>query len=503
MTSAPELARLARLASGDPEAALLQLLRLLCEQLGLQHAVLGRIRGDVHTIDLAVTAGVGRARALEADRPVTDSWCAHVPAAGTLVVADVEDRPDLHALPVTAALGIGCYVGTVVRGVDGRELGVLGVAGSTSRTDLDDRDLAVLEALSEVVGELYPALLRDREARLSSPQLVPAQLVPAQRTAADLVGLAGVVSGADGVEGLTRPLLDALHDLSGIASTYLTVVHAERDVQEIRYARNTKEGFALPEGLHVPWGDTLCKRALDEGRACTTDVPAVWADSGAAAALGIVTYVSVPVRLSDGRVWGTLCGADDVAHADAPDHLPTLALFARLIAGEVERTAVVAAERAAAARARKDAETDALTGCSSRRTVQPWLDAALSSCSPDQVVALTYVDVDRFKQVNDGLGHAAGDQLLAQLGERLRTASREGDLVARLGGDEFVVAARLPRVAAAGLLARVRSAGSFPLLTATGAVQVRCSVGLAVSDDALDLLAAADVAMYADKPAQA
>ena len=93
----------------------------------------------------------------------------------------------------------------------------------------------------------------------------------------DIRRVAEAVDNASDLETLTRPLLEALHDVTGMASTYLTVVHEERDVQEIRYSNNTLDGFALPEGLDVPWSDTLCKRALDEGRACTTDVPDVWA----------------------------------------------------------------------------------------------------------------------------------------------------------------------------------------------------------------------------------
>ncbi len=480
MSSAPQLAQLARLAAGDPQTALVTLLRLACEQLGMERAVLGRISGGTHTIHLSVHVTEGRAPELEGDHPAGTTWCSRVPSDRPLVVRD-DAGPAL-----ASALDLRCYAGTVVRAVDGRELGVLGVASSTPVTRLDDRDLGVLEALAEVVGELYPALLRP-----------PTSAVPAPRRPTDLGGLADVVTAAPDLEGLTRPLLDALHEMSGIASTYLTVVHEEQDEQEIRFSHNTKDGFALPEGLHVPWGDTLCKRALDEGRACTTDVPAVWGDSEAAAALGIVTYVSVPVRLSDGQVWGTLCGADDVAHSDAADHLPTLSLFARLIAGEVERNAVVDRERARAAQARQDADTDVLTGCTTRRTVALWLFAAQAACTPDEVVALTYVDVNSFKQVNDTLGHATGDAVLAELGTRLRTVARDGDLVARLGGDEFVVAARLPRTAAAGLLRRVRDAGRFRL---PDGPEVACATGMATSDDGPDLLGAADVAMYRDKP---
>ena len=98
--------------------------------------------------------------------------------------------------------------------------------------------------------------------------------------------------------------------MTGLASTYLTVVHTDDELQEIRYALNTRDDFELPEGMFVPWEDTLCKRALDEDRPCTTDVPAVRGDHDAARSLGLQVYISVPVERPDGKLWGTLCAAD-------------------------------------------------------------------------------------------------------------------------------------------------------------------------------------------------
>lgn len=70
-------------------------------------------------------------------------------------------------------------------------------------------------------------------------QMLDAPAVPAPRRAvADLAGVADAVSGARDVEQLSRPLLDALHDLTGLASAYLTVIHEDEDVQEIRYSRS-------------------------------------------------------------------------------------------------------------------------------------------------------------------------------------------------------------------------------------------------------------------------
>jgi diguanylate cyclase (GGDEF)-like protein len=83
---------------------------------------------------------------------------------------------------------------------------------------------------------------------------------------------------------------------------------------------------------------------------------------------------------------------------------------------------------------------DPLTGLPNRILFQSRLDASLTPGSmPPGGVALLFCDLDGFKQVNDGYGHAAGDELLMAVGERLRACVRETDLVARMGGDEFTV----------------------------------------------------------------
>jgi diguanylate cyclase len=347
------------------------------------------------------------------------------------------------------------------------------------------RDGQVIQGLGDVIAPLVCALSAS---------------VPVPRRAPDLATVADAVSAAQDVEHLSRPLLDALHDLTGLASSYLTVIHEDDEVQEIRYSRNTRPGFALPEGLHVPWRDTLCKRALDEGRPCTADVPDVWGDSEAAAALGIQVYVSVPVALSDDRVWGTLCAADS-EQADAVDeHLPTMRLFARLIAAQVEQAAAVAAERQLAEQARAEAATDPLTRCSTRRVVEPWLTAALATLKPDEVV-LAIRRRRPLQSVNDELGHAAGDAVLAEVGRRMHVAAQPGDLVARLGGDKFFAAAKLPRPMAQIVADRYRETLQLAVEWAGRPLEVDMSVGFAVSDghDAPSLVAAADASMYGAK----
>ena len=98
--------------------------------------------------------------------------------------------------------------------------------------------------------------------------------------------LADTLTTATSLEGLVRPLLELLEVASGLESTYMTTIDETVGVQHVLYSRNSRS-LIIPEGLTVPWGDTLCKRALEEGRSYTDDVAGCWGDSDAAQALGV------------------------------------------------------------------------------------------------------------------------------------------------------------------------------------------------------------------------
>jgi diguanylate cyclase (GGDEF)-like protein/PAS domain S-box-containing protein len=119
--------------------------------------------------------------------------------------------------------------------------------------------------------------------------------------------------------------------------------------------------------------------------------------------------------------------------------------------------------------------------------------------------AVLFLDLDHFKSVNDGLGHAAGDDLLVQTARRLQTCLREGDTLARLGGDEFTVLVDDVKgvVDAEAVAERIRLATSLPFQLGPNEVFSTVSVGIAVSSAAYgrheDLLLDADTAMYRAK----
>jgi diguanylate cyclase (GGDEF)-like protein len=120
---------------------------------------------------------------------------------------------------------------------------------------------------------------------------------------------------------------------------------------------------------------------------------------------------------------------------------------------------------------------------------------------------LLFLDLDHFKQVNDELGHAAGDELLIAVARRLREVVREGDTVARLGGDEFtLILNRIREPAnAAAIAGKILAALVRPLVIAGRELRVGVSIGIAVFPDHGEkieaLLEAADHAMYRAKKA--
>ena len=254
-----------------------------------------------------------------------------------------------------------------------------------------------------------------------------------------MIQLAEWIPAARTLEELTRPLLEMLQAVTGLESTYLTTIDEAGGVQHILFANNSSQ-MQIPEGLSVPWGDTLCKRALGEGRAYTDNVAECWGDSDAARELGIRTYLSRPVRTDSGGLYGTLCAASARSVPMSADAERVLGMFSHLIGQHVEREQLLERLQQANAQLSNYALTDALTGLPNRRSLSLELGRMLARAQRDHSrLHVAFVDLDGFKAINDQYGHDAGDRFLAEMATRLSNGLRAGDLVARLGGDEFVV----------------------------------------------------------------
>ena len=479
--------------------------------------------------------------------------------------------------------------------------------------------------------------------------------------------LAGFVAGANSIEDLTRPMLRLIQQLTGLESTYLTSINFPAGVQRIEYVLNAGK-LQLPESLEVPWYDTLCKRALESGRFITSDVAATWPDSAAAKALGLQTYMSVPVVDAVGEVCGTLCGASSqqLGLQDRPELLQILQLCAELISVQWARDRQQQSILLRASRAERELSTvkllaavsdfavaaqslplaveqvadlmrqsgqwqhiftfsagaeqqrlwqetapaaeleswlsladlsvtgsniqvlpgatcppqfsgsyssllniydaqgvvagllvisandhltgelqlmlsgigntlsllatrlqehqqlsdlneqltyharhDALTGLPNRRYLLEELERLIARGNRQQLgFYLIFVDLDKFKQINDQFGHETGDEFLRQVGQRLSECLRKGDFVARQGGGEFVMlcqAQEISKEQAQLLVNRIRQTCSGVYSLGTHKVLYHGpSIGTVSwhSGDSRELdllLSLADVAMYQDK----
>src|ERR1035437_4677395 len=151
---------------------------------------------------------------------------------------------------------------------------------------------------------------------------------------------------------------------------------------------------------------------------------------------------------------------------------------------------------------RLTAATDELTGLANRRAL--YAEGAALVEPGRRRHALLMLDLDKFKEVNDSLGHRAGDQLLVQVGARLHACLRDGDLLARLGGDEFAVLLEdAGHDEATDVAIKLCAALDEPFAVEDIALHSSVSVGVALfPDDGLDLstlLRKADIAMYKAK----
>jgi diguanylate cyclase (GGDEF)-like protein/PAS domain S-box-containing protein len=154
----------------------------------------------------------------------------------------------------------------------------------------------------------------------------------------------------------------------------------------------------------------------------------------------------------------------------------------------------------------QQANYDTLTGLANRSLLNQRLQHAIASAAGyDARLAVVFVDLDRFKYINDSLGHHVGDELLRTMAERLKRNVRESDTVARLGGDEFVllIGGHRDPEAVAAVLERMLADIAQPWKSPLGDLNITCSIGVALfPDDGMTadvLLKHADSAMYRAK----
>ena len=188
------------------------------------------------------------------------------------------------------------------------------------------------------------------------------------------------------------------------------------------------------------------------------------------------------------------------------DEMPVMAAWLAIgcVLAGIARTAVTFSEIRSLHEVRQQARTDELSGLPNRRALLEGAQRMLDDATAARPAALLLLDLDGFKEVNDSLGHHAGDQLLRQVGPRLSEALGDGELLGRLGGDEFAVL--LPQASledAQKRAERFRELILQPFTVEDIRLHVGVSIGVATAPvpaaTVAELLRCADVAMYAAK----
>ena len=216
--------------------------------------------------------------------------------------------------------------------------------------------------------------------------------------------------------------------------------------------------------------------------------------------LNAESYVGVPLVNSSGRILGHLVVIDERPMTDGSTELSILKIFAARAAAELERQK---AEKQLA----YDALYDRLTDLPNRSLLSNHLNRALEKYrrDPRRKFAVFFLDLNRFKYVNDSLGHKSGDLLLKGIAQRLKTCLRSSDILARLGGDEFAILLEdIQTLSEATRLAeRIQQSLKSPFHLGIHEVFTSVSIGIAFSEPNLnsaeELLRNADIDMYKAK----
>lgn len=215
--------------------------------------------------------------------------------------------------------------------------------------------------------------------------------------------------------------------------------------------------------------------------------------------VGLHACWSTPIKSKDGRVIGTFAFYFRECRAPSRWHQ-------RIVDACVDLSALAIERKEARAQIARLAYYDMLTGLPNRARLRDLIAEATEACLDGKHVALAFLDVDNFKDVNDTLGHSAGDELLVGFAQRLREQIQPGDMLGRLGGDEFVIVLPNRNADEASLMAsRITEALVNPLQIGTKQVAMSASVGISMyPDNATDidtLIQQADAAMYKAKQA--
>jgi len=298
-------------------------------------------------------------------------------------------------------------------------------------------------------------------------------------------------------------LVQRIVDIMPVTSAGVTLI---TPALQPRYVAASNESALRYEMLQTELGEGPCLVAYGSGQ--PVSVPDLADETRfpqfgpRALVSGLTAVFTFPLRAANEQL-GALDLYRETTGGLSPELMRTAQTLADVAAAYLTNAQARADLQAASDQSREAALHDALTGLPNRVLLLQLLDHAFRSSSRNgKTSAVLFVDLDRFKQVNDTHGHLVGDQLLVAVAQRLTGLLRPGDSLARLSGDEFVILCEgLDHPSQADpIAARLNLELTRPFLLAATDVTISASIGIAFTGDAIDrpeeLLHDADMAMY-------
>lgn len=315
---------------------------------------------------------------------------------------------------------------------------------------------------------------------------------------------------------LLRDIVERAAALVGVKHGFLYLLETAPDGGRDLVARvgiglfDSLVGYRLPRGTGLGWSVTETGQPM-----AVPDYSVYEHRAPDLAPRGFGAVCAVPLSAGDERVGYIGLASGDVARPFSEREVEAVARFAKLASVALDNSRLFERAQAEVRQRAHAALHDDLTGLPNRAYLLGRLadgggagetaEARARGGPAGRLTALVLLDLDRFKVVNETLGHEAGDQLLRAVAERLRAAARGTDTVARLGSDEFGVLLRGVRSShgAARVAARIERALATPFSLDGREVQVSASLGLAVVGtpmaDPGDLLRGAEIALHRSK----
>ncbi len=310
---------------------------------------------------------------------------------------------------IRASAGVPLMVGD-------RPIGVLHAVHTRGPHEYSERELRILDAFAQEAA-LAHAFFEDQRLRRQAETAIR-QINEAIASAI----------GTEFFSVLARAMSDIL-DADGVAIAELS----QADPDRLETLAFWLDGEPVPNRAYSLTG-TPCAEVLARKRLCHfDDVQARFPDSRELIEMDINVYLGIPLLGTDETQLGVLLALYRDTPVNPEFASSVMQLFAGRAAAEIERLRNEA-------QIRHMAYYDSLTGLPNRELLTDRLDQALAHARrTGTAMAVIMLDLDHFKNINDTLGHPVGDQLLQEVGRRLREAVRQEDTVARLGGDEFIV----------------------------------------------------------------